>query len=111
MPAVVKDLVQHAVDAGAMQSWALWNLLGLFPVTSQVRDWTAVQFFTKRLQPIYLISSPHFSAIDVRLKTVMVGPHARKEPAYLSIRADGLSNSSYCTFCFTWGSSDRILMM
>lgn len=45
MSAVANDSIEHppAVDAGAMQSWALWNLLGLFPVTSQVRELIGMQ--------------------------------------------------------------------
>lgn len=64
-----------------MQSWLLWALLGIFPVNGQ---------------PVYLISSPFFEAIDVRITAGMVGTDASSEPTILKIRAPGLNATNYC---------------
>lgn len=66
-----------------MQSWLLWGLLGLFPVNGQ---------------PVYLIGSPFFEAIDVRVTAGMVGANATSEPKTLKIRAPGLNATNYCEF-------------
>lgn len=39
-------------DAGAMQSWLLWNMIGLYPITGQ---------------PIFLIHAPWFESLTVDL--------------------------------------------
>lgn len=39
-------------DAGAMESWLLWNMIGLYPMTGQ---------------PIFLIGSPWFSDLTIQL--------------------------------------------
>lgn len=57
-------------DAGAIDSWLVWNMLGLYPVVTQ---------------PIYLLLSPWFS--DMSLS---VGNNAT-----LRITAQGLSDTSY----------------
>ncbi|EEP78043.1 conserved hypothetical protein [Uncinocarpus reesii 1704] len=57
-------------DGGALDSWLIWNFLGLYPVVTQ---------------PIYLLSSPWFSNISVS-----VG-----ENATLTITATNLSDQSY----------------
>ncbi|KAI0108118.1 glycoside hydrolase family 92 protein [Daldinia grandis] len=58
-------------DAGAMSSWLIWNLIGLYPVVTQ---------------PVYLILSPRFESI-----TVSVG----ESGAVLRIRATGLDEGPY----------------
>ncbi|CAE6460854.1 unnamed protein product [Rhizoctonia solani] len=68
-------------DAGAMATWLLWNLLGLYPVTSQ---------------PVYLLSAPFFKAVDVRIGTADPTSASYKSETYLRIRAPGLdSNNTY----------------
>ena len=62
------------IDGGALPSWLIWNLIGLYPVASQ---------------PIYLLSAPLFSSLKIKL--FGNGPFARE----LSIKAPGLSASSY----------------
>ncbi|PTB41856.1 glycoside hydrolase family 92 protein [Trichoderma asperellum CBS 433.97] len=57
-------------DAGAMDSWMLWQMLGLYPVVTQ---------------PVYLILAPWFEDISVSVG----GSYT------LRIKAQGLSNSSY----------------
>lgn len=39
-------------DAGSMSSWLVWNMLGLYPVVTQ---------------PVYLILSPRFDNISIKL--------------------------------------------
>lgn len=60
-------------DAGALPSWLVFNLLGVYPVTGQ---------------PIYLLGAPRFSAVKVRL---FAGTPLERT---LSIRADGLGEGS-----------------
>ncbi|KAL7957493.1 family 92 glycosyl hydrolase [Trichoderma compactum] len=57
-------------DAGAMDSWMLWQMLGLYPVVTQ---------------PVYLILAPWFEDISVSVG----GSYT------LRIKAKGLSNSSF----------------
>ncbi|KAL9468315.1 hypothetical protein ACSS6W_010009 [Trichoderma asperelloides] len=57
-------------DAGAMDSWMLWQMLGLYPVVTQ---------------PVYLILAPWFEDISVSVG----GSYT------LRIKAQGLSNSSF----------------
>ncbi|UKZ82789.1 hypothetical protein TrVFT333_010587 [Trichoderma virens FT-333] len=57
-------------DAGAMDSWMLWQMLGLYPVVTQ---------------PVYLILSPWFEDISVSVG----GSYT------LRIKAHGLSNNSF----------------
>jgi putative alpha-1,2-mannosidase len=57
-------------DAGAVDSWLIWNLIGLYPVVTQ---------------PVYLILSPWFDDI-----TLDLGDYKT-----LHITADGLSEKSY----------------
>ncbi|QRV86656.1 glycoside hydrolase family 92 protein [Ceratobasidium sp. AG-Ba] len=63
-------------DAGAMATWLLWNLLGIYPVTSQ---------------PLYLISAPFFRAVDIRVGTTAPTSPSYKSKTYLRIRAPNLS--------------------
>ncbi|KAI1798496.1 glycoside hydrolase family 92 protein [Daldinia bambusicola] len=58
-------------DAGAMSSWLIWNMIGLYPVVTQ---------------PVYLILSPRFDNI-----TINIGDSG----ALLSIKATGLSEGPY----------------
>ncbi|EUC61704.1 alpha-1,2-mannosidase family protein, partial [Rhizoctonia solani AG-3 Rhs1AP] len=68
-------------DAGAMATWLLWNLLGLYPVTSQ---------------PVYLLSAPFFKAVDVRIGTMDPTSASYKSKTYLKIRATGFGvNNTY----------------
>lgn len=67
-------------DAGAMQGNLLWNLMGIYPVSGQ---------------PVYLISSPFFPALDVRVQTNLVGDNTCGEPTTLHIRANNLTSTSY----------------
>ncbi|CAE6499056.1 unnamed protein product [Rhizoctonia solani] len=62
-------------DAGAMATWLLWNLLGLYPVTSQ---------------PVYLLSAPFFKAVDVRIGTGDPTSASHQSKTYLRIRAPDL---------------------
>ncbi|PNP40721.1 hypothetical protein TGAMA5MH_07428 [Trichoderma gamsii] len=57
-------------DAGAMDSWMLWQMLGLYPVVTQ---------------PVYLILAPWFEDISVSVG----GSYT------LRIKAQGLSNTSF----------------
>ena len=63
-----------AYYSGALPSWLIWNLIGLYPVTSQ---------------PICVLSAPLFSSLKIKLFDV--GPFATE----LKILAPGLSTSDY----------------
>ncbi|KAJ4352409.1 uncharacterized protein N0V89_007757 [Didymosphaeria variabile] len=58
-------------DAGAMSSWLVWNMIGLYPVATQ---------------PMYLILAPRFGSI-----TMTLGDSG----AVLRIKANGLENGPY----------------
>ncbi|KAI2639052.1 glycoside hydrolase family 92 protein [Hypomontagnella submonticulosa] len=58
-------------DAGSMSSWLVWNMIGLYPVVTQ---------------PIYLVLSPRFEDITMRLGD---------GGASLRIKATGLDKGSY----------------
>ncbi|KAJ3544751.1 hypothetical protein NM208_g2884 [Fusarium decemcellulare] len=58
-------------DAGSMSSWLVWNMLGLYPVVTQ---------------PVYLILSPRFEDISVRLG---------ENGGLLRITAKGLADGPY----------------
>ncbi|KAJ7184335.1 glycosyl hydrolase family 92-domain-containing protein [Mycena filopes] len=66
-------------DAGAMATWLLWNLIGLYPVSSQ---------------PIFLVAAPFFKALDIRLGTTDPTSPASKSKTYLKIRAPNLSQQN-----------------
>lgn len=57
-------------DAGAMDSWMLWQMLGLYPVVTQ---------------PVYLILAPWFEDISISVGGAFT----------LRIKAHGLSNDSF----------------
>lgn len=61
-------------DAGALPSWLIFNLLGVYPVTGQA---------------IYLLGAPRFSSVKVRL---FAGTGLERT---LAIRADGLADGTY----------------
>ncbi|CAK4034552.1 glycoside hydrolase family 92 [Lecanosticta acicola] len=61
-------------DSGALPSWLVFNLIGLFPVSAQ---------------PIYLLSAPRFSSLKIKL---FGGTSQAKT---LCITAPGLSAASY----------------
>lgn len=58
-------------DAGAMSSWLVWNLIGLYPIVTQ---------------PIYLVLAPRFEDIVMKLG---------EDGGYLRITAIGLENGPY----------------
>lgn len=62
------------IDGGALPSWLIFNLIGLYPVASQ---------------PIYLLGAPRFSALSIKLFS---GTAVEKT---LNISAPGLSDASY----------------
>ncbi|KAJ7118765.1 glycosyl hydrolase family 92-domain-containing protein [Mycena epipterygia] len=66
-------------DAGAMATWLLWNLIGLYPISSQ---------------PIFLVTAPFFKALDIRLGTTNPTSPASKSNTYLKIRAPNLSEQN-----------------
>ncbi|KAJ7702231.1 glycosyl hydrolase family 92-domain-containing protein [Mycena rosella] len=66
-------------DAGAMATWLLWNLIGLYPISSQ---------------PIFLVTAPFFKALDIRLGTTNPTSPASKSNMYLKIRAPKLSQQN-----------------
>lgn len=57
-------------DAGAIDAWLIWNMVGLYPVATQT---------------VYLISSPFFSDVSIS-----VG-----EDVWLTITAENLSDESF----------------
>ena len=57
-------------DAGALNSWLIWQMLGLYPIVTT---------------PVYLLESPWFSDINVTINGNRT----------LRIRAEGLSEDSY----------------
>lgn len=62
------------IDGGALPSWLIFNLIGLYPIASQ---------------PVYLLLAPFFSSLKVNLFSG--GPQATE----LKILATNLSSSSY----------------
>ena len=62
------------IDAGALPSWLVWNLIGLFPVAGQ---------------PVYLLAAPRFSHLRVRLF------QGTDFETMLEIRAPELSDTSF----------------
>ncbi|KAJ7168271.1 glycosyl hydrolase family 92-domain-containing protein [Mycena crocata] len=66
-------------DAGAMATWLIWNLIGLYPISSQ---------------PIFLVTAPFFKALDIRLGTANPTSPASKSNTYLKIRAPKLSQQN-----------------
>ncbi|KAJ6546989.1 glycosyl hydrolase family 92-domain-containing protein [Mycena capillaripes] len=66
-------------DAGAMATWLLWNLIGLYPISSQ---------------PIFLVTAPFFKALDIRLGTTDPTSLASKSNTYLRIRAPNLNQQN-----------------
>ncbi|KAK1513659.1 glycosyl hydrolase [Colletotrichum abscissum] len=58
-------------DAGSMSSWLVWNMLGLYPVVTQ---------------PVYLVLSPRFEEITIRLGS---------DGGLLRITATGLEQGPY----------------
>ncbi|KAI9739309.1 MAG: hypothetical protein M1834_007522 [Cirrosporium novae-zelandiae] len=65
-------------DAGALDSWLLWNFLGLYPVVTQ---------------PIYLLLSPWFSNISIAVPGGNNNLNASS--ARLRITAEGLGDESF----------------
>lgn len=61
-------------DSGALPSWLVWNLIGLYPVVAQ---------------PIYLIGAPRFSGLRVKLFA------GTGREAVLEIKAEGMANDKF----------------
>ncbi|KAF9001236.1 hypothetical protein BDZ89DRAFT_1105367 [Hymenopellis radicata] len=66
-------------DAGAMATWLLWNLLGLYPISSQ---------------PIFLVTAPFFKAVDIRIGTTDPTRPASQSNTFIKIRAPKLSQEN-----------------
>ncbi|KAH8890580.1 hypothetical protein GQ53DRAFT_650169 [Thozetella sp. PMI_491] len=62
------------IDAGAIPSWLIFNLIGFYPIVGQ---------------PIYLLGAPRFS--ELKLKVFMGTEHERS----VTIKATGLSDTSF----------------
>ncbi|KAL9076435.1 MAG: hypothetical protein Q9157_003671 [Trypethelium eluteriae] len=62
------------IDGGALPSWLVFNLIGLYPVAAQ---------------PIYLLSAPRFSSLRLRLFS------GTQQETVLNIRAKNLSEKSF----------------
>lgn len=62
------------IDAGALPSWLVFNLLGFYPVAGQ---------------PLYLLGAPRFSSLTV---TLFRGTEVERT---LAIRADGLADDRF----------------
>ncbi|KAI6853783.1 hypothetical protein KC323_g9164 [Hortaea werneckii] len=71
---VGRDGYPGNIDGGALPSWLIFILIGLYPVSAQ---------------PIYLLSAPRFEALSIRL----FGGTAQE--TRLNISAPGISESSY----------------
>lgn len=64
-------------DGGALDSWMVWNMVGLYPVVTQ---------------PVYLILSPWFADVAV----VMPSPEGPDgETKWLNVTAEGLGEESF----------------
>ncbi|EKG18302.1 Glycosyl hydrolase 92 [Macrophomina phaseolina MS6] len=64
-------------DGGALDSWLVWNLLGLYPVVTQ---------------PVYLILSPWFADLTIRMPSPE-GPEGVDR--WLNVTAEGLGEESF----------------
>ncbi|KAF2086181.1 glycoside hydrolase family 92 protein [Saccharata proteae CBS 121410] len=64
-------------DGGSLDSWLVWNMLGMYPVVTQ---------------PVYLLLSPWFSDITITIPADSNGTASAKT---LRITAEGLSDESY----------------
>jgi predicted alpha-1,2-mannosidase len=73
------------IDGGALPSWLVFNLLGMYPVSAQ---------------PLYLLSAPRFSWLKVSLFS---GTAAETS---LTIRAQNLSSTSYYPQKVTWNGQE-----
>ncbi|APA07096.1 hypothetical protein sscle_02g018660 [Sclerotinia sclerotiorum 1980 UF-70] len=61
-------------DAGAMQTWLIWNILGLYPITAT---------------PNFLITSPWFESTTIDLGPSDSAPYDRKKLTITSTGGDG----------------------
>lgn len=58
-------------DAGALNSWLIWQMLGLYPIVTQ---------------PVYLLGSPWFNDINITVnvdKTLRILSHGAADPSTL----------------------------
>ncbi|TGO79713.1 hypothetical protein BELL_0025g00270 [Botrytis elliptica] len=67
-------------DAGAMQTWLIWNMLGLYPITAT---------------PNFLITSPWFESITIDLSPSGSSASNRKTLTITSTGGDGNGDSNY----------------
>ncbi|KAI7551159.1 hypothetical protein KC331_g2724 [Hortaea werneckii] len=88
---VGRDGYPGNIDGGALPSWLIFNLIGLYPVSAQ---------------SIYLLSAPRFEALSIRL----FGGTAQE--TRLNISAPGISDSKYYpqTVTFNGQKLDRSWM-
>ncbi|RMX88259.1 hypothetical protein D0869_01759 [Hortaea werneckii] len=88
---VGRDGFPGNIDGGALPSWLIFNLIGLYPVSAQ---------------PIYLLSAPRFETLSIRL----FGGTAQE--TRLNISAPGISDSNYYpqTVTFNGQKLDRSWM-
>ncbi|KAI4645776.1 hypothetical protein J4E93_005354 [Alternaria ventricosa] len=73
------------IDGGALPSWLVFNLMGMYPVSAQ---------------PLYLLSAPRFSWLKVSLFSGTAAVTS------LSIRAQNLSSTSYYPQKVTWNGQE-----
>ncbi|KAI6879283.1 hypothetical protein KC363_g8778 [Hortaea werneckii] len=71
---VGRDGYPGNIDGGALPSWLIFNLIGLYPVSAQ---------------PIYLLSAPRFESLSLRLFG------GTPQETRLNISAPGISDSNY----------------
>ncbi|KAI4949472.1 hypothetical protein J4E91_005211 [Alternaria rosae] len=90
--AIVDDFYSDArngypgnIDGGALPSWLVFNLMGMYPVSAQ---------------PLYLLSAPRFSWLKVSLFS---GTAAETS---LTIRAQNLSSTSFYPQKVTWNGQE-----
>ncbi|RMZ72345.1 glycosyl hydrolase [Pyrenophora seminiperda CCB06] len=73
------------IDGGALPSWLVFNLLGIFPVPAQ---------------PIYLLSAPRFSSLNISLFS------GTSVETSLTILARNLSSTSYFPQKVSWNGQE-----
>ncbi|KXT09509.1 hypothetical protein AC579_7186 [Pseudocercospora musae] len=73
------------IDAGALPSWLIFNLIGLYPVAAQ---------------PIYLLGAPRFSSLKIRLFP------GTAQAAWLWIKAENFSDKSWYPQKVLWNDQE-----
>ncbi|PIA88779.1 putative glycosidase [Cercospora beticola] len=74
------------IDGGALPSWLIFDLIGLFPVAAQ---------------PVYLIGAPRFSSLRIKLFT------GTKRETTLNITAPGLSDTNFYPQSITFNGKNH----